>query len=186
MRESEHGDHAKHRHHWMRRMRAAFDVVHCEDMEPLEPPQLMPTSDRIENHPVVNGSIEIAPEDEPRELIRRNASSPHAVLSAFIAWAIAINIDLTPLFGKAGNLAAPRVTCGIRTTFIVFKGSPGQSFKYAGDTYTFDESGVIELIADEKATSFTVNGRKFEIAGPRDQFGAVHVDLPEHRHARIY
>ncbi len=87
-----------------------------------------------------------------------------------------INLDLTTLIKRTQQ---PAVTCGIVTVGYRFRGTPGQTFRYAGDSYEIPEEGWVELIADRRRTTYTVKGRSISLEGsPRDPFGFRDVSLP--------
>ena len=77
------------------------------------------------------------------------------------------------------NSQTPQATCGITTVGYRFRGTPGQEFRYAGDTYSIPAEGTIELIADRRKTSYLIAGRTLPLdVWPRDQFGFREVPLP--------
>jgi len=90
---------------------------------------------------------------------------------------LSINIDLTSLFTRAPK--APAATCHITTTSHRFVGTPGATFRYAGETFRVPARGWIELVANPKTTSFEVAGRQLPLGVfPRDSFGTETVQLP--------
>jgi hypothetical protein len=101
------------------------------------------------------------------------------LLAVALTASINIDIDLTSLLRRA-NKAEPKVTCNISTVGYRFRGTPGQEFRYAGDTYEIPAEGWVELIADKRRTSYAFNGDTFAIAEtPRDPFGFRDVVLPK-------
>ncbi|HEX8618360.1 MAG TPA: hypothetical protein VF911_12300 [Thermoanaerobaculia bacterium] len=100
------------------------------------------------------------------------------LLAAVLTASINIDIDLTSLIRRA-NQAQPKATCNISTVGYRFRGTPGQEFRYAGDTYQIPAEGWVELIADKNRTSFAMSGTTFPIVEtPRDPFGFRDVTLP--------
>ncbi len=98
--------------------------------------------------------------------------------AATLTAAISLEIDLGALF-KAQRSRGPKVTCGIRTVGYRFSGKPGQSFRYAGDTYTIPAEGWIELIADRRNTTYRINNETLPLEGyPLNQFSFGEVPLP--------
>lgn len=100
------------------------------------------------------------------------------LLAAVLTASINIDIDLTSLIRRANN-SEPKATCNISTVGYRFRGTPGQEFRYAGDTYEIPAEGWVELIADKRRTSFAMNGETIQIVEtPRDPFGFRDVILP--------
>ena len=98
--------------------------------------------------------------------------------AAIVTASINIEVDLSRLFG-AQPKQRPGVTCGIRVVGYHFTGTPGQKFRYAGDTWTVPEEGWIELIADRRRTTYRIDGRTLPLDGyPLNQFGFAEVPLP--------
>ncbi|MFP5247827.1 MAG: hypothetical protein ACLGH0_14130 [Thermoanaerobaculia bacterium] len=98
--------------------------------------------------------------------------------AAVLTASISIDIDLSGLLRKAKQ-AEPTVTCNITTVGYRFRGTPGQAFRYAGDTYTIPAEGWVELIADRDRTTYAIAGRSLPLdVWPRDQFGFRDVPLP--------
>jgi hypothetical protein len=98
--------------------------------------------------------------------------------AAVLTAAISLEIDLGALI-SAHRVKSPTVTCGIRTVGYRFTGKPGQTFRYAGDTYAIPEEGWVELIADRRKTTYRVDNRSVSIAeAPLNQFGFGEVELP--------
>lgn len=92
--------------------------------------------------------------------------------------ALSLEIDLGALF-NAQRSRGPGVTCGIRTVGYRFSGKPGQTFRYAGDTYTIPAEGWVELIADRRKATYRVNNTTLPLDGyPLNQFGFGEVPLP--------
>lgn len=92
---------------------------------------------------------------------------------------INIDIDLTAL-GRKVKVKEPVVTCGISTVGYHFAGKAGQQFRYAGDTYVVPAEGWIELIADRRRTTYSVEGRSLPLeVWPKNQFGFREVPLPK-------
>jgi hypothetical protein len=101
------------------------------------------------------------------------------VLAAVLTAAISVDIDLTALLRRSQPKQDPAVTCNIHTVGYRFRGTPGQEFRYAGDTYTVPAEGAIELIADRRKTSYAYSGRTLPLdVWPRDQFGFRDIPLP--------
>jgi hypothetical protein len=100
------------------------------------------------------------------------------LLAVALTASINIDIDLTSLL-RRGNRSEPKATCNISTVGYRFRGTPGQEFRYAGDTYEIPAEGWVELIADKRRTSYAVNGQSLAIVEtPRDPFGFRDVLLP--------
>ena len=100
------------------------------------------------------------------------------LLAVALTASINIDIDLSSLLRRA-NQAEPKVTCNISTVGYRFRGTPGQEFRYAGDTYEIPAEGWVELLADKRRVSYAFNGQTFAIAEtPRDPFGFRDVVLP--------
>lgn len=101
--------------------------------------------------------------------------------AATLTAAIALEIDLGALV-QWHRTRAPKVTCGIRTVGYRFSGKPGQTFRYAGDTYTIPAEGWIELIADRHKTTYSIQNQTLPLDGfPLNQFGFGEVPLPEEK-----
>ena len=99
--------------------------------------------------------------------------------AAVLTASISLEVDLGQLFKRAKAVEEPTVTCNISTVGYRFIGSPGQEFRYAGDTYTVPAEGSIELIAAPRRTNYAINGRSLPLeVWPRDQFGFREVPLP--------
>lgn len=97
--------------------------------------------------------------------------------AAVLTASISVNIDLSGLMRRANQ--APKATCNIATVGYRFRGTPGQEFRYAGDSYRIPAEGWVELIADRRRTTFAVEGHTLSIAdSPRDPFGFRDVTLP--------
>jgi hypothetical protein len=100
------------------------------------------------------------------------------LLAVALTASISVDIDLTSLIRHARQ-SEPKATCNINTVGYRFRGTPGQEFRYAGDTYQIPAEGWVELIADRRRTSFAVSGKTFPIVdNPRDPFGFRDVTLP--------
>ena len=100
------------------------------------------------------------------------------LLAITLTAAISAEIDLGSLF-KAHRLKEPAVTCGIKTVGYRFEGTPGQSFRYAGETFQIPSEGWIELIADRRSTTYRINDRSLPLdVWPTNQFGFREVPLP--------
>jgi hypothetical protein len=101
------------------------------------------------------------------------------VAAVTLTAALSLEIDLGSLL-KAHRVREPKVTCGIHTVGYRFSGKPGQTFRYAGDTYTIPQEGWIELIADRDKTTARVNNTTLPLDGyPLNQFGFGEVPLPD-------
>lgn len=102
------------------------------------------------------------------------------LLAAMLSASINVEIDLRALVGRANKVQNnPAVTCGISTVGYRFTGTPGQQFRYAGETWTVPAEGSIELIAHPRRTTYAVGGRSLPLeVWPRDQFGFRDVPLP--------
>lgn len=99
--------------------------------------------------------------------------------AAVLTASISLEIDLTALIRRNQTSSDPRVTCGITTVGYRFRGKPGQSFRYAGETWEIPREGWIELIADKRRTTYAIEGRSISLeAFPRDPFGFRDVPLP--------
>jgi hypothetical protein len=100
------------------------------------------------------------------------------ILAAALTASLSLELDLTRLI--RGAQADPKVTSGITTVGYRFRGKPGQSFRYAGETWEIPREGWIELIADKRRTSYAFAGRTISIdeSTPRDPFGFREVALP--------
>ena len=100
------------------------------------------------------------------------------LLATVLTASINIDIDLSALLRRTAQ-KEPQVTCGISTVGYRFSGKPGQEFRYAGDTYEIPVEGWVELIADKRRTTYTIDGRTLPLDGfPRNQFGFREVPLP--------
>ena len=100
------------------------------------------------------------------------------LLAAALTAAIQVDLDLTGLIRKAQQTESA-VTCNITTVGYRFRGTPGQTFRYAGDKYEIPADGWVELIADKGRTSYTIGERSLPLdVWPRDQFGFRDVPLP--------
>ncbi|HYH07872.1 MAG TPA: hypothetical protein VEK11_12515 [Thermoanaerobaculia bacterium] len=100
------------------------------------------------------------------------------IVAAVLTASLTLELDLTRLI--RGAKADPKVTCGITTVGYRFRGQPGQSFRYAGDTWEIPREGWIELLADKRRTSYAIAGKTISLddASPRDPFGFREVSLP--------
>lgn len=100
------------------------------------------------------------------------------LLASLLTASIHAQLDLTPLLRRRHAQTEAGVTCGIATVGYRFTGTAGQTFRYAGDTYTIPEEGVVELIADSRSTTFSFEGRERPLdLWPRNQFGFREVSL---------
>lgn len=100
------------------------------------------------------------------------------LLAAALTAAIQIDLNLSTLIDKADKAEAA-VTCNIKTVGYRFRGTPGRSFRYAGDTYQIPAEGSVELLADKRRTNYEVDSRSLPLeVWPRDQFGFREVPLP--------
>lgn len=100
------------------------------------------------------------------------------LLAVALSASINVDIDLTALLRRAEQ-KQPEVTCNIATVGYRFRGTPGQKFRYAGDTYEIPGEGWVELIADSRRTTYAYEGRSLPLeVWPRDQFGFREVPLP--------
>jgi hypothetical protein len=98
--------------------------------------------------------------------------------AAILTASISVDIDLTRLIHRTA-VKAPSVTCGISTVGYRFVGKPGLKFRYAGDTYEVPSEGFVELIADKRRTTYSVDQRSLPLeVWPKDQFGFREVPLP--------
>jgi len=89
--------------------------------------------------------------------------------------AITIDLSLARLFPHRN----PVVTCGITVVGYRFLGKPGQFFVYAGETFTVEDEGVVELLADRREKYFSCARVKIPLQeAPLDPFGFVDVNLP--------
>lgn len=100
------------------------------------------------------------------------------LLATVLTASINIDIDLSALLRRHAQ-KEPQVTCGISTVGYRFTGKPGQEFRYAGDTYEIPVEGWVELIADKRRTTYSIEGRTLPLeVWPRNQFGFREVPLP--------
>jgi hypothetical protein len=100
------------------------------------------------------------------------------ILAVALTAAMNVNFDLTSLIHGARK-AEPKATCNISTVGYRFRGTPGQEFRYAGDTYQIPAEGWVELIADRRRTTYAFNGQTLPIVESlRDPFGFRDVALP--------
>lgn len=100
------------------------------------------------------------------------------LLAVALTASINVDIDLTALI-RRGQQNAPKATCNISTVGYRFRGTPGQQFRYAGDTYEIPAEGWVELIADARRTTYAISGQSLPLdVWPRDQFGFREVPLP--------
>ena len=100
------------------------------------------------------------------------------ILATILTASISVELDLGALLHR--NAAKePTVTCGISTVGYRFTGKPGQEFRYAGDTYQVPSEGWVELIADKRRTTYSIDGRSLPLeVWPKNQFGFREVPLP--------
>lgn len=84
-----------------------------------------------------------------------------------------VDLDLTPLILKlTPKRAVGEITCGITTVGYRFAGPPGRKLRYAGDVYEIEQDGDVELIADKRRKTFTVDGRSLPLdVWPKNAFG---------------
>lgn len=100
------------------------------------------------------------------------------LLAVALTASLNVDIDLTALI-RRGQQSEPKATCNISTVGYRFRGTPGQSFRYAGDTYEIPAEGWVELIADARRTTYAIDGQSLPLdVWPRDQFGFREVPLP--------
>jgi hypothetical protein len=100
------------------------------------------------------------------------------LLAAVLTASINVELDLGALLHR-NAVKQPTVTCGISTVGYRFSGKPGQSFRYAGDTYQVPAEGWVELIADRRRTTYSYSGRTLPLdVWPKNQFGFREVPLP--------
>jgi hypothetical protein len=100
------------------------------------------------------------------------------VLAAVLTASMNVDLDLSALIRRSQTKQA-KVTCGIVTVGYRFRGKSGQEFRYAGDTYQIPAEGWVELIADQRRTTYAMNGRTLPLdVWPRDPFGFRDVPLP--------
>ena len=100
------------------------------------------------------------------------------ILAAALTLGINVELDLGSLI-RHHDRPAPKVTCGIKTVGYRFSGTPGQTFRYAGETWTVPNEGFIELIADARRTTYSYDGRTLPLeVWPLDQFSFRRVPLP--------
>ena len=90
--------------------------------------------------------------------------------AAILAAGLTIDIDLTALFRRTrevrpANTKEPVAVCGIRIVGYHFLGQPGQTFGYAGESYTIPRSGYVELIADPRIKHYTFNDTELLLDG---------------------
>jgi hypothetical protein len=102
------------------------------------------------------------------------------LIAAVLAASLDLQIDLTKLIRRADNAQVRGLTCGIKTVGYRFVGKPGQSFRYAGDTYTVPEEGAIELIASRRHDTYKYADKALPLeVWPMDPFGFRIVPLPK-------
>jgi hypothetical protein len=100
------------------------------------------------------------------------------LLAVALTASIHVDLDLTAL-ARRSKKAEPVAVCNISTVGYRFRGTPGQQFRYAGDTYVIPAEGWVELIADRRRATYAFNGQTLAIAdSPRDPFGFRDVPLP--------
>jgi hypothetical protein len=100
------------------------------------------------------------------------------MLAMVLTASINIDIDLSALIHR-GAPPQPKVTCGIKTVGYRFVGKPGQTFRYAGDTYVIPKEGWVELIADKRRTTYAIDGKTLPLdVWPMNQFSFREVPLP--------
>jgi len=100
------------------------------------------------------------------------------LLATILTASISVELDLGALL-RRNTVKEPTVTCGISTVGYRFTGRPGQEFRYAGDTYQVPSEGWVELIADKRRTTYSVEGRSLPLeVWPKNQFGFREVPLP--------
>jgi hypothetical protein len=100
------------------------------------------------------------------------------LLAVVLTASIHVDLDLTALTRRSKH-AEPVTVCNISTVGYRFRGTPGQEFRYAGDTYVIPAEGWVELIADRRRTTYAFHGQTLPITeSPRDPFGFRDVSLP--------
>lgn len=102
------------------------------------------------------------------------------MLAAALTLGINIELDLGSLVNRFDR-RPPEVTCGIKVVGYHFAGAPGQSFRYAGETFTIPREGFVEVISLPRVATFTVaDGRALalEDGGPLDAFSFRWITLP--------
>ena len=100
------------------------------------------------------------------------------IAAAVLTASLNVDLDLVALIRRT-RTKEPAVTCGITTVGYRFRGTPGQKFRYAGDTYEIPEEGWVELIADRRRTTYSIGGRSLPLeVWPRDPFGFRDVPMP--------
>lgn len=145
-------------------------------------PATAPALDNAADHPVSH-SYEIAPPDEPHELIR---SHPHRHRIAPLVFVAAMSLQAHHnAFAHADAHDDLHVSCGIHTVSIIFSGVPGQRFKYDRLLYEIPPSGSIELIANQNVKTYEMDRLVLPLIGTEDQFSALSVRLPEPRHEAV-
>lgn len=100
------------------------------------------------------------------------------LLAAALTAAIQLDLDVASITRRAEK-SSSTVSCNIKTVGYRFRGTPGQSFRYAGDTYEIPAEGSVELLADKKNRSYTIANRSLPLeVWPHDSFGFREIPLP--------
>jgi hypothetical protein len=100
------------------------------------------------------------------------------LLAAALTAAIQLDIDVKSVASRAEKTTST-ISCNIKTVGYRFRGTPGQSFRYAGETYEIPAEGSVELLASRKSTSYTIANRSLPLdVWPHDPFGFREVPLP--------
>lgn len=102
------------------------------------------------------------------------------ILAAALTLGINIEIDLGALVRRHEQQKSPEVTCGIKTVGYHIAGTPGQQFRYAGESFTIPREGFIEVISLPRVTTYSVAGRELPLDadGALDGFSFRWITLP--------
>lgn len=102
------------------------------------------------------------------------------ILAAVLTLGINIEIDLGSLIRRQER-KTPEVTCGIKTVGYRFAGTPGQEFRYAGQSFTIPAEGYVEVISLPKVKTYAVGNRTLPLedgVSPLDGFSIRWIALP--------
>lgn len=100
--------------------------------------------------------------------------------AAVLTLGVNVSVDLAALFRRYEQ-KAPEVSCGIKVVGYHIAGRPGQTFGYAGETFTIPREGFVEVISLPRVKHYTVEGRKLPLedgVSPLDGFSFRWITLP--------
>lgn len=102
------------------------------------------------------------------------------ILAAALTLGINLEIDLGALV-RRHDQKSPEVTCGIKVVGYHFTGTPGQQFRYAGETFTIPREGFVEVISLPRVNSYAFAGKDRQLedgVSPLDGFSFRWISLP--------